>query len=59
MVLYGCSPCAWAEVELFTAAAHPTTAIATAASAVAVRMQDNARFKLFPPDRTTRPIVQQ
>src|ERR1700689_4662419 len=49
MVLYGCSPWAdaWAEVALF-AAAHPATAIATTASTLAVRMQDNAWFKMFP-----------
>ena len=49
MVLYGCSPWldAWAEVALL-AAAHPATAIATAASAAPVRIQDSARFKSFP-----------
>ena len=51
MVRYGCSPWpdACAEVALF-AAAHPATTIATAAKAVAVRMQGNALIKK-PPDR--------
>jgi hypothetical protein len=53
MVLYGRSPWldpwleAWADVALF-AAAHPAAATAMAASAVAARMQDNARLKTFP-----------
>ena len=64
MVLYGCSPWfdpwldACAEVALF-AAAHPAATTAMAASAVAARMQDNARLKTFPlTDTDIRPISQ-
>lgn len=51
MVLYGCSAwpeAAWLEVALL-APAHPAATIATAASAVVVRMQDNERLKDDPP----------